>query len=485
MATDTTTNPILTPRTPQELQDLATSQVGGEIDAKEAPLRTQVSDLQGRETSTLQKIGDMFGTLQPYVSGAAQNVANSYDQAFTAAQGIFNAATQHLNEFKQSRAQEAQALAQKIGGPVSVGEFTAGVLPQMEQLAMTAPNSLLHMLGNAQAGVQEANAFSGRVFPLVRTEAEANARNTFESNIKDLNSQIDALEGSKQGEINGRVNDLLTSERQFQLNQNQLGLDKLKAGRDWQATLRSLKNDDARLALARKQFGIQEAGVTGTYKGKPTQSAIKLSNQEMQAAARLKISEATLRERIQHNTETESIQRQRVQINQEHNAMAIVDAATGGNHPVTITHRVNLDQSQGATAMALGKTDVHRDSKTGKYYRYEKVSMTPTQLVGAGYELPGNAPITDPQRLYDLLRGAQIPAPMALKVVRAKTGINDFSPGQPVNYDHGTLSGMTTTELRGIAEGRGYKYPRKAPSRGNLIDFITSRNPSTYGMGKH
>src|SRR5215467_2160589 len=174
MADATTTNPLTTPRSIDELTNLAGSQIDSEVGAQEAPLNQQISDLQGRETNSLQKLGDMFGTLMPYVQGAAGAVQDSYNTAFQAQQSIFNTAMQRMNQMKQDRAQQAQTMAQEVGGPVAVGEFTASALAPSEELSMTAPNNLTHALANAEAGVQEANAFSGRVFPLVQTEQTAN-----------------------------------------------------------------------------------------------------------------------------------------------------------------------------------------------------------------------------------------------------------------------------------------------------------------------
>ena len=470
------------PRSVDDLTKLAQSQIDSEISGQVDPLKTQKSDLQGRETSTIQKIGDMFGGLQPYVQAGAQAVQSSYDQAFKASQGIFQAAQQRMAQMKQDRAQQAQAMAQQVGGPVAVGEFTASVLPAEEELSLVAPNSLLHMLGEQEAGVQEANAFSGKVFPLVQTEQEANARNFFENQIKDLDAQIGVLEGSKQGKVNDRLNTLLQQEREFDLNLKQQALDKLKANRDWQATVRSLKNDDARLAMAKKQFGLQEAGVTGVYKGKPTLSAIKATIAERQAAQRLAISNASLQERMRHAQETESIQRQRASNQAQQNAMKILDHAM---HPtskatLTLTKRININPKDQpglyAKAIAGSLKDAHRDPKTGQWYYYGKQTLTTQEAIAQGYNLGGNTPITDPQQLYDLLKAAGTPSAMALKLVRTRTGVGDFVPGGTTNYTTDVLAGFTNKRLMEIARARGYKGGGK---RSDLVHYIIMRNPNS------
>lgn len=470
-------NPITTPRSVDELTKLAGSQIDTEITGSTAPLQTQVSDLQGRETSTLQKIGDMFGTLQPYVTGEADKVQSAYDTGFKATQSIFNTAQQRMAQLKNQRAQEAQAMAQEIGGPVAVGEFTSAVLGPEQELASTAPNVLLHSMANAEAGTQEARAFSGKVFPLVRTEQEANARGFFENQIKDLNAQIATLEASKSGKKNDRLNELLQQERTFALNQNQGALDKLKANRDWQATLRSLHNDDQRLSMAKDYAKLQKAGVTGVYNGKPTLAAVKASISEKQAAQRLNLSEAALMEKIRHSNETEAVARQRLSNQTQKNAMAILDHAFNPSSSATLTISKRVP-----TTAAKGYFDknARRDPKTKQWYTYVKQTMTPQQATAQGYNLGGDTPITDPQDLYNLLVGSGTPPSMALKLVRTRTQVGDFKPGQQSNFDTASLARMTNKEIMGIARARGYKGGGK---RNDLIHFIILRNPNAPPSG--
>lgn len=475
MATDP--NPITTPRSVDELTKLAGSQIDTEITGSTAPLQSQVSDLQGRQTSTLQKIGDMFGTIQPYVTGESDKVQSAYDTGFKATQSIFNTAQQRMAQLKNQRAQEAQAMAQEIGGPVAVGEFTSAVLGPEQELASTAPNVLLHSLASAEAGTQEARAFSGKVMPLVRTEQEANARSFFENQIKDLNSQIATLEASKSGKKNDRLNELLQQERTFSLNQNQAALDKIKSDRDWLATKRSLHNEDQRITMAKEYSALQKAGVTGTYKGKPTLAAVKASIAERQAAAKLNMSEAALMEKIRHSNETESVARQKLRNTAQTNAMAILDHAfnPSGKATLTLSKRV-------PTTAAKGYFDpnARRDPKTKQWYTYVKQTMTPQQAIAQGYNLGGNTPITDPQDLYNLLVGSGTNPTMALNLVRTRTGIGDFKPGGVTNFDTESLSRMTNKEIMGIARQRGYKGGGK---RNELIHYIILKNPNAPTTG--
>jgi len=476
MADATTTNPLTTPRSIDELTNLAGSQIDSEVGAQEAPLNQQISDLQGRETNSLQKLGDMFGTLMPYVQGAAGAVQDSYNTAFQAQQSIFNTAMQRMNQMKQDRAQQAQTMAQEVGGPVAVGEFTASALAPSEELSMTAPNNLTHALANAEAGVQEANAFSGRVFPLVQTEQTANMKNFFETQISDLNKQVATLEGSKQGLKNTRLNDLLTQERQFQQSQAQLGLDKQKANRDWIATQHTLHNDDKRLSMAQtqynRQFGLQTKAQTLEQQ--------RINLQAKQQAARLKLDWSTLAERMRHDQETEKTQAARASARSQSNAMALVDKAMSPTHRGTLTLNTKSyipKNSPAELAAASGTTkNAYWDPKKSQWYTYGKKTLTNAQALAQGYDLGGNTPVSDPQKLFTLLRSAGIPAATAIKVIRVKTGIGDFQPGKPTDYNAHTLAGMTNKDLMDLARARGYKG---RGTRNVIINYIMSRNPAS------
>src|SRR5262245_52416764 len=63
--TDPADNPLYTPRSLDELQKLAASQIDAEISGQVDPLTSQIGTLGQRETSAIQQIGSLFGTLQP------------------------------------------------------------------------------------------------------------------------------------------------------------------------------------------------------------------------------------------------------------------------------------------------------------------------------------------------------------------------------------------------------------------------------------
>ena len=482
MAT-TPSDSVTTPRSITDLTNLATSQVTGEIGAQEAPLQSQISDLQSRETNSLQKLGEMFGTLQPYVQGAAGQVQDSYNTAFQAQQSIFNTAMQRMNQMKQDRAQAAQTMAQQVGGPVAVGEFTASALAPDEELSMTAPNALTHALANAEAGVQEANAFSGQVFPLIQTEQTANMKNYFETQIKDINDQISTLEGSKQGAINTRLNDLLEKERTFQQNQQQINQQKIKDQRDYQIALRTQHNQDIQTRIAQQEAGLRKAAVTGTYQGKPTLAARQQATQDKLAAKKFGLDYNKYMELVRHHQVTEAAAQTRAAAQAQKNAASIATAAyTGGKSTISLTQRRYLDPNNKADKALINRAtwdptvakDISTDSKHRPYIN-QKVTLTPQQAIARGINIP-NAPITDPQALYDYLRKSKVAPGLALTITRNQTHIHDFSPGATVNYTPQSLATTSNKDLLDLAVQRGYKKTGHA-GRKDLINFIIQANP--------
>jgi len=423
----------------------------------------------------------MFGTLQPYVQGAAGQVQDSYNTAYQAQQSIFNTAMQRMNQMKQDRAQAAQTMAQQVGGPVAVGEFTASALAPDEELSMTAPNQLTHALANAEAGVQEANAFSGQVFPLIQTEQTANMKNYFETQIKDINDQISTLEGSKQGAINSRLNDLLEKERTFQQNQTQINLQKQKDALDAKLALRSQHNQDIQTRLAQQEAANRRAAITGTIGGKPTLQARQLSVQEKQAAARLNLSTQQYLEMQRHHMVSESLMQQKANATASKNASSLAAAAySGGKGVLNVQRRVNVDPTDPNNLGIMAKINTGAikaiwDKKNKVYYYYDTRHLTPQAAIAQGYNIP-NAPITNPQDLYTWLRARGVSSALALSTTRIQTGIHDFAPGQTVNYTSQSLANTTNKDLLALAASRGYKKTGHA-GRKDLINFIIQANP--------
>jgi hypothetical protein len=227
-------------RTDAQLGQQATSQVDTEIQGQVSPLQSLIGSLQQRQKDAVGEVGNMFSTIQPYVAGSAKRVEDQYATANRASAGIFAGYGQQLQNLRQSRAAEAQTLAQQMGGPVSLGEFTASVDPSIDQFIPSAAGALQHGLANAEIGSQEAEAFAGRVFPLLQTELTSRTRADYEEQIKTQQDKIDAVRGQRMGLINSRLNDLQTQERQYALG------------------IASAKLDQAKFAESSKEFSQEQ-----------------------------------------------------------------------------------------------------------------------------------------------------------------------------------------------------------------------------------
>ena len=410
---------LMTVRSSDELGNIATTAINNEITGAVKPLESQYGALgvsQDRARSSLQ---DMFGTINPYVAKGADNVAQSYDAAEASQRAIFTAATKRMSDLKQSRAQEAQALAQEMGGPVALSEFTAGMDDASQGLANLGAGQQLHTLGFAQAGVQEANAWQSRVMPLVQTEQQAKVRNYFEDQKKTIQDQITALKASAGTKIEQRKNELIVQERTFALQKTQEALDKLKSDRDWTATKKTLANDAKRIAQSDRQFKLQEAGVTGTLGGKPTLAAQQLTAQEKQAARAAGITDAQMK---QHKIEWAAAtkQAQATLAASKRNTWAQwLDVATNPQTGKTITNSVAVP----AQAPSLtGKPDksIYKDPASATGWS-RLVTQTSTPSVPA---------IQDPTKLVDFLESHNVPKATAIRMVRVRFAIPGWKYGK-------------------------------------------------------
>jgi len=467
MATPT----LQTPKTPAQIAAEAQGQIDAEIGGQITPLQGTLTGIQQSQDTANQNMGKLFGGLMPYVQGSAQQVQAGHAAAQEAETNIFSQANQNLANLARQRATEAQTLAQQIGGPVASGQFTEGVTPNQQYLAQTGSGALLHSLALGEAGNQEAQAFAGKVFPLVQTEQQAQLTNYFNKQKSDIQAQIDQLKGSKTGLVNARMTDLQQKERDYQLQVAQQNLDKVKTAHDWTATKRTLHNDDQRLAIAQREAADQRASLTGKIPGtnKPTQQAKELtaniahmSAQDKNTARQLGLSEKEFAQRQIGLKANAKLATQRQTTNQQQLAMDIIDQATNPQPGKSMTQTVTTEIDP-STAI-LNKSAYSIKGADGKVHYFVDRKVT----------VPGatNVPMQDPQRLYELLLGYKIPAPMAEKLVKSKLGTTDFKPGK-VNYTVPQLKGMPFSEMRGVAIQLGFRPDPKRPlTKQQLINYI-------------
>lgn len=392
-------------RTPDQITADVTKQVESAISSTEAPLKSQIGTLGANRDAAIAGIDKMFGNILPYVQAGAQQTESAYHTAEQTQQQIYSAANQRLNELKQSRAQNAQVLAQQMGGPVAVGEFTDAVDPAASAYAVEGGGQMLHTLAYGQADVGAANAFAGRVFPLVQTEQTAEARQHYETQIKEIQDQITQLESQKSSQINKGVTDALIQERQFALQKASQALDEVKAKHDWQASLRSLKQEDKRIKLAQGQFGEtkKEFKVTASLEKK------KLTVQEKQFAQQLGLSNAEFALKKREAASATKVAQQRLSLAKQQAAAAYLDAAVNPQPGKTITY---------SRAVPVSEAQVMTGHAGGAYQ--DKNSPTGYSQIVTVHEAAVASPITDPNQLVDYLVAHRVQRKNAISMVRAR-----------------------------------------------------------------
>jgi hypothetical protein len=465
------------------------AEVAAEMAAASAPIERAIAGTQADQDRALAGIGNLFSGLQPQVEESTRWVGQQYDQALTAETGIYQAANQRLSQMREQRASDAQKMAQMMGGPVAVGEFTAGVEPNQQYYAQTGAGQLLHSLALAQAGKQEAAAFSGKVFPLLRTEQEADARSVFGKRIADLRGSLSDLQSQKTSAINSRFFERQKAEREYELDKQTMELNKVKADRDWKATLKSLAQDNAKLKLAQAESRRADSILTGKYKGKPTQAAVGQAAQIKQAQKDAKLREKEINASIQNMTANQKLEAQRLGLSERElavrsweiqNSGKLKSVQLGNEQRELAMNIIDQAMSPGTGKSAIKQTVVTEvDRRTAltnkKAYGITGPDGETRYFLDRTVQLPGSSipAVQDPAKLYEILVGFQIPPNMAEKLVETKLGAPNFEPGK-VNYSRSEMQSMPFSQLRGVAVSLGYQ-PKGDATRKKLISYVASR----------
>lgn len=224
------------------------AEIEAELQGQVAPLEGDIAGFERAETRATQDLNALFGSIMPYVAGSAQRVAQQYGATNAAQASIFDQAWQRLNGLRGERASEAQALAQQIGAPVPLeGLFTQALDIERGAFVPEAAGELLKASTIGQAGVQQAEAFAGRVFPLKQARMHREVKNYYRDQITDLKKQITALRGMKPGLINERL-------RQRQLEDYEMRLARAESLFQREQTKRSLALEERRLELQEREL---------------------------------------------------------------------------------------------------------------------------------------------------------------------------------------------------------------------------------------
>src|SRR5215472_6407761 len=399
--------------TPDQITNLATSNVDNELTSQIQPLQSQLNTIGGSETTALGDLGSMFGNILPYAQASAQRVGAAYDDAEQQQQNIFTAAQIQLNNLKQQQAQKAQALAQQIGGPVSIDEFTSQLPEDQQSLVNQGAGQMLHTLAYGMADVSEANAFSGQVLPLVQTEQTAKLRDYFENQKKTIQDQITSLQGQRGAMIDKAKNDLLVQERQYALDKANHALDVLKEQHNWQATQQTIKDDQKRLTMAQT---AQNASIAATN-ARTALAKSTLTWQEKRDAQQMGLTATEYALRAKQLQSATAYNQQRLHLAQQQQWGQMLDQALSPTPGKTVTTTVKVPVDKLA---AYKDHSAYKDgtSPTG-FSKLVKVVQTPVR-----------SPITDPNQLTDYLVAHGVPRTNAINMVRAREGIPNWQYGQ-------------------------------------------------------
>jgi hypothetical protein len=380
-------------RTPAELRRLARQEVESELRDELFPLQQQKRQVSRRRAAVLSDLNRLYGgALQPEATASAGRVRAAATDTQNIQKSIFDQAAARLDSLKGAAAQEAQALAQTVGGPVPVGEFTAPVSLMQGASAELGAGALLQSSALGAAGAQAAESFAGQTLPLMRKEAETEEIMGSEEDLADLMEEMRKIQGSRGGRQSKRFQELLAAEREAQLSQSQLDLQALQGKREFGLAKRSA-------SLAEQDLGLRTRAQKETERAQRTTET--LTRQQFQQEGAL------------------AYQDYRTQ--KEGDAWDILNTSAQGGGTVTVTEPVAISKER---ADRLRKNNPNADFffANGGWYLNQKR----TYQVGGGFtddEAGYNAS-------YNLLVGSSIPPDIALRMVRGYWNQPNWNPGK-------------------------------------------------------
>jgi hypothetical protein len=408
MAEDTTINDP----TSKAAHDQAQKEIDLEISQATQPIQQEIGQLGTEKGRGVLDIGALFKGIQTSVDTSAQRVAGYADTTRTAEKEIYMDAAAQLRGLKEERSSEAQRLAQQLGAPIPLDLGTSGLDLERTLLPHEAGAGMLSSSMFGEANVAHAEAFAGRVFPLMRAREEAATRNFYDDKITKLQSDITNIKKNRGAMTNKRAREILLENRSWEL-------EKTKAERDWFVAKKTLESDKERLRIERESLAIKRAEVTGMYKGKPT-LARDVANQE-KALRQQEIANA----KEQHNLDADEF------------AFNVMDALlSGDSKSVTTTEWVPSNRSDPS---AVPGKDIGK--KEGTFWKLSPITRT----VGTG------AAMDNPNDIYNYLKSLPNMTPARARKM-LKLRFPDWEVGKPWPPGTSTINPDTSNRA---SEGPG------------------------------
>jgi hypothetical protein len=495
----------------------AKAAAASEIAMQAAPIHSQIAAETQLGKQQQAAVTQEFNSVLPYVQSGARETADFNTQMANDSQAIFQQAGLNLNAAQQNQAQQAQQMAQQIGGPVATGTFTNALSPYETAMGQSSAIGQLNTMQMGTIGTDMMGQFAGQVFPSMAVEQHATLRANINDAIQKLEDQLTTLNASKSKLVDAKLPQLLTAQVNYYKDQAAAKNAAQKAYDTWVINKENADTRAAAVRVAAKKLGFDIT--QGNIKDAQGWAKIgQASTKLQQAGIALKIKASDLTEKQRHDMAIEGIdvnkfiqtrnyQAAQIALGQgrlnamdTRNMMTFLDGATGGkssNKPMSIYKRTYLPKNsplvkQAVAALSptnfMGKikmpAGLHMDSK-GNWFFTEHVTQTPqayAESAGAS-----GTPTMDPNVLYAALSSAfpdESPQTI-LNAIRMKTGLPTWKPGQPANYSTATLNAMSLSDLTDLAVAHGFPQSPKAATKQRLIDFIQTAIGMKTGAAPH
>lgn len=204
-------------QTAAQIQAQVQAQIDAQIAGQISPLQGLIDQYATQSGRAVSDLNTMFGGIQTDVEQSAERLGGQYTESIDNERAVHSAVSARLQQLQQERAADAQKLAQQIGGPVPLGMFTDPVALESSLQAANSGGSLLKAGMLRDSGMQQAEAFAGRVFPLMKAEKVQETKNFFRDKIKDLEREIATIKGQRKGLISEEYRKRLLEERGYAL----------------------------------------------------------------------------------------------------------------------------------------------------------------------------------------------------------------------------------------------------------------------------
>lgn len=384
-----------------------------------------VGAAQGLKESAIDAVNRAFDQFQTSANLSSERLGEAYEWGVHTERQIYDAAQLDINRMRQQRAADAQSLAQSIGVPVPISEFTDPVDITAGQYPFLAAGGKLLALQQAQTGLAEVEAFTGKVLPMMRTESVKQLSQFYDAQIVGLKA--------RQAELQAQAAEA-TAQRQHeaQLAMLDAQLDKIQSDRDFILAKESIKQDNKRIAIERMGLAIRVGELTGEFQGKPTLAFQQIMAQLGLDTRRLDLTELEIAESARQFDASQQLdwaslgQQDRhfwAQFDQNERATLLQTQQAAVDKKAIMAERAGKLLISAITpgVQTISEPRPVRPGESGAFQAGDQWYKYFNRKVSTGT-------ITDWTKLYNFLRGQGIPKNIAIQAIRAHYGAVNWSP---------------------------------------------------------